>query len=78
MDGVGLAKSLCFPDHSNEYAFMVLVKGVFQTEMEEIVREENKELKDEKVIRDKARNELIKEREKLADLHKGTLPGACF
>ena len=70
MDGVGLAKSLCFPDHSNEYAFMVLVKGVFQTEMEEIVREENKELKDEKVIRDKARNELIKEREKLADLIK--------
>ncbi len=35
MDGVGVAKALCFPDHQEDYAYRVLVKGVLQKEMEE-------------------------------------------
>ena len=34
MDGVGVAKSLCFPEHPNDYAFRVMIKGVHQTEVE--------------------------------------------
>ena len=35
MDGVGVAKALCFPNHPEDYAYRVLVKGVLQKEMEE-------------------------------------------
>ncbi len=35
MDGVGVAKALCFPQHPEDYAYRVLVKGVLQKEMEE-------------------------------------------
>lgn len=34
MDGVGIAKTLCFPDHANEYAFRVMVKGMLQKTVE--------------------------------------------
>ncbi|MGH7494466.1 MAG: glutamate synthase-related protein, partial [bacterium] len=35
MDGVGVAKALCFPQHPDDYAYRVMVKGVLQIEMEE-------------------------------------------
>ncbi|MGD9487744.1 MAG: glutamate synthase-related protein [Calditrichaceae bacterium] len=34
MDGVGVAKSLCFPDHQNEYGYSIMVKGVLQKDIE--------------------------------------------
>ncbi|MBN2008964.1 FAD-binding protein [candidate division KSB1 bacterium] len=38
MDGVGVAKTMCFPDHPDDFAFRVLVKGILQIEMEDIIR----------------------------------------
>ncbi|KAA3614970.1 MAG: FAD-binding protein [Calditrichaeota bacterium] len=38
MDGVGIAKTLCFPDYPNHYAYSIMVKGVFQKEIEENLR----------------------------------------
>lgn len=35
MDGVGIAKTLCFPDHAEEYAYRVMVKGIWQKDVEE-------------------------------------------
>lgn len=35
MDGVGIAKTLCFPDHAGQYAYRVMVKAVWQKEIEE-------------------------------------------
>jgi len=34
MDGVGIAKTLCFADHPDEYAYRVIVKGICQPEIE--------------------------------------------
>lgn len=34
MDGVGIAKTLCFPQHPDEYAYRVMVKGVWQEDIE--------------------------------------------
>ena len=38
MDGVGIAKTLCFPDHPEEYAYSLMVKGVLQKEIEDNLR----------------------------------------
>lgn len=38
MDGVGIAKTLCFPKHPDEYACSILVKGVYQKDIEENLR----------------------------------------
>jgi glutamate synthase domain-containing protein 3 len=38
MDGVGIAKALCFPEHPNDYAYSVMVKGVLQKDMESNLR----------------------------------------
>ncbi len=38
MDGVGIAKTLCFPDHPDAYAYSIMVKGILQTEIEENLR----------------------------------------
>jgi len=38
MDGVGIAKSLCFPEHPDEYAYSVMVKAVQQRDMESNLR----------------------------------------
>jgi glutamate synthase domain-containing protein 2/FAD/FMN-containing dehydrogenase/glutamate synthase domain-containing protein 3/ferredoxin len=35
MDGVGVAKALCFPRHPDDYAYRVMVKGALHKEMEE-------------------------------------------
>jgi len=38
MDGVGIAKSLCFPEHPDEYAYSVMVKAILQKDMESNLR----------------------------------------
>ena len=38
MDGVGIAKTLCFPDHPEEYAYSIMVKGILQKDIEENLR----------------------------------------
>ncbi|MCB0284363.1 MAG: FAD-binding protein, partial [Calditrichaeota bacterium] len=38
MDGVGVAKTLCFPKNPNDYAYSIMVKGVNQQEIEENLR----------------------------------------
>jgi len=35
MDGVGIAKTLCFPEHAEEYAYRILIKGYRQLDIEE-------------------------------------------
>jgi glutamate synthase domain-containing protein 2/FAD/FMN-containing dehydrogenase/ferredoxin/glutamate synthase domain-containing protein 1 len=34
MDGVGIAKTLCFPQHAESYAYRIMVKGAWQTNVE--------------------------------------------
>jgi len=38
MDGVGVAKTLCFKENPDQYAYSIMVKGVFQKEIEENLR----------------------------------------
>lgn len=35
MDGVGIGKTLCYPEHPEDYAFRLMVKGVLQSDIEE-------------------------------------------
>ncbi|HHJ53401.1 MAG TPA: hypothetical protein ENJ89_09425, partial [Caldithrix abyssi] len=70
MDGVGIAKTLCFPEHAEEYAYSILVKGYLQLEVEENLRlqweAENKSFTREELRRESRqltiylRNELMK------------------
>ncbi len=40
MDGVGIAKTLCFPENPDEYAYRIMVKGRLQKDVErEIIQE---------------------------------------
>ncbi|MEE4310989.1 MAG: glutamate synthase-related protein [candidate division KSB1 bacterium] len=70
MDGVGMAKTLCFPDHPNDYAFSVLVKAVDQTEMETRLVEEW-EYKgipfSQEKLRKESRKRIIDQRTRLMD-----------
>ncbi len=55
MDGVGIAKTLCFPDHADEYAYRILVKGVLQKDFEaKLVSSAN--------LKDNARKQTLKYR----------------
>ncbi len=38
MDGVGIAKTLCFPEYPDAYAYSIMVKGVQQREIENNLR----------------------------------------
>jgi len=38
MDGVGIAKTMCFPDHPEEYAYRVMIKNVLQSDIEDNLR----------------------------------------
>ncbi len=58
MDGVGIAKTLCFPERPNEYAYRVLVKGIAQKEIEENPRKKND-------LENNARAQVIKIRTQL-------------
>ncbi len=37
MDGVGVAKTFCFPEYPHHYAYRIMVKGQLQLEMEELL-----------------------------------------
>ncbi|MBD3289015.1 hypothetical protein GF337_09445, partial [candidate division KSB1 bacterium] len=40
MDGVGIAKTMCFPEQPDKYAYRILVKGVLQKDIETQLRQE--------------------------------------
>lgn len=67
MDGVGVGKTLCFPDFPEHYAYRLMVKGILQLEMEENMRNSQKSFASETELRRKARLNLIKFRIKLAE-----------
>ncbi|HQU71292.1 MAG TPA: glutamate synthase-related protein, partial [Calditrichia bacterium] len=68
MDGVGVGKTMCFPDHPHDYAYRVMVKGRLQLEMEaEFLSRNGEELSAEE-LRRKGRTNALKFRYKLAEL----------
>ena len=40
MDGVGMAKTLCFPDHPDENTYRIMVKGTLQIDAENKLAEQ--------------------------------------
>jgi len=66
MDGVGIAKTMCFPDYPDHYAYRIMVKGQLQLEGEEHLRLHNPAIKDDEltVI---ARADLLNYRLKLIE-----------
>ncbi|MGH1365119.1 MAG: glutamate synthase-related protein [Calditrichia bacterium] len=66
MDGVGVGKTLCFPEFPHHYAYRVMVKGKLQLEMEEHLRKNNGTIKSEDAYRKKARKNLLEYRYELA------------
>jgi len=40
MDSVGMAKTLCFPDHPDEYAYRIKVKGTLRIDVEKQLAEQ--------------------------------------
>ena len=66
MDGVGVGKTLCFPELPHHYAYRVMVKGRLQLEMEETLRKGKRAFKSNRDLRRKARSELIRFRCSLA------------
>ncbi len=67
MDGVGVGKTLCFPEHPHHYAYRIMVKGRLQLEMEADIRRRNGKTRNEAEIRAEARTMLLKFRHKLAE-----------
>ena len=63
MDGVGIAKSLCFPSNPDEYAFTVLVKDPLQIETESSFRDTGNG-----TLRKRAREETLRGRENLVNI----------
>ncbi|MFZ5517618.1 MAG: glutamate synthase-related protein [Candidatus Zhuqueibacterota bacterium] len=62
MDGVGIAKTLCFPDHPNEYAYRILVKGRLHRDIEFELRKSQdgkNEAMDENELRTLARERTV-------------------
>ncbi|NUQ40251.1 MAG: FAD-binding protein [Calditrichaceae bacterium] len=67
MDGVGVGKTLCFPDHPHHYAFRVMVKGRLQLEVEEELRQQNGSPVGEGELQREARQKLLEYRYRLAE-----------
>jgi glutamate synthase domain-containing protein 2/FAD/FMN-containing dehydrogenase/ferredoxin/glutamate synthase domain-containing protein 1 len=67
MDGVGVGKTLCFPDHPDHYAYRLMVKGKLQLKMEEEVRQRDGKFNNEREFRHQARQELLEYRYNLAE-----------
>jgi glutamate synthase domain-containing protein 2/FAD/FMN-containing dehydrogenase/ferredoxin/glutamate synthase domain-containing protein 3 len=63
MDGVGIWKGGCYSRHLDHYAVHVLVKGVFQTEVEREYLSRNPEM-DPEEVRQRARQEVLALRRK--------------
>ncbi len=66
MDGVGVGKTLCFPEFPDHYAYRIMVKGKLQLEVEENLRQQSGPM-EEREFRYRARQELLKYRFKLAE-----------
>jgi len=65
MDGVGIAKTLCFPHHAEEYAFRIMVKGVWQKNVElelQALWTDEKRPFSETQLRQEARKQVIERR----------------
>ena len=67
MDGVGVGKTLCFPEYPHHYAYRIMVKGVLQLEMEAELRGGNGSPAGETELRRNARKKVIATRLKLAE-----------
>ncbi|OGB67426.1 MAG: hypothetical protein A2Y94_10370, partial [Caldithrix sp. RBG_13_44_9] len=66
MDGVGIAKTFCFPEHPHHYAYRIMIKGQLQLEKEaslSVKTGENSEGEKRKL----ARQELLEYRFRLSD-----------
>ncbi len=68
MDGVGVGKTLCFPDHPEDYAYRIMVKGWLQLEAEDWLRSRNGRFPDEATLRREARRQVVAYRTGLASL----------
>ncbi|RMG67590.1 MAG: FAD-binding protein, partial [Calditrichaeota bacterium] len=68
MDGVGVGKTLCFPDHPDDYAYRIMVKGWLQLEAEAWLRSRNGRYADQQRLRREARKQVIDYRTRLARL----------
>jgi glutamate synthase domain-containing protein 2/FAD/FMN-containing dehydrogenase/glutamate synthase domain-containing protein 3/ferredoxin/glutamate synthase domain-containing protein 1 len=66
MDGVGMAKTLCFPHYPHHYAYRVMVKGQLQLEVEDRLRSQENGI-NEAELRRQARAELLEYRYALAE-----------
>ncbi len=67
MDGVGVGKTLCFPEFPDHYAFRIMVKGKLQLEVEAELQEERARFDSEKAFRQYARQQLLAYRARLAE-----------
>lgn len=67
MDGVGVGKTLCFPEYPDHYAYRIMVKGKLQLEVEEEIRQRDGKFDNEDEFRRQARQELLQYRHKLTE-----------
>ncbi|RMD96390.1 MAG: hypothetical protein D6814_11495, partial [Calditrichaeota bacterium] len=67
MDGVGVGKTLCFPDHPEDYAYRIMVKGMLQVEIEQRLQSNGNGMADVSIIRRQAREQLLRYRCELAE-----------
>ena len=68
MDSVGIAKTLCFPRHLEEYAYRVMVKGILQKDIETVL-----ELQWQAEDRSYSQKELQKESRRITIRHRTRL-----
>ncbi len=67
MDGVGVGKTLCFPDYPHHYAFRVMVKGRLQVDFEKELRSDEFKAGDEAELRKLSRAKTLEYRYALAE-----------
>ncbi len=77
MDGVGVAKTFCYPDHPSHYAYRIMVKGRLQLEVEEELRNQGVVLTDED-LRQVARMKILEYRLKLIEKIYKVFLEPCF
>lgn len=64
MDGVGIWKGGCYPDHLDHYAINVLVKGTLQPQVEREIQAKDPDLTTKEIQR-RARDKILAERRRL-------------
>jgi len=78
MDGVGVGKTLCFPEYPDHYAYSLMVKGILQTEMEQRLSGDEDCSSDSADLRTRARKELLSYRQNLAETIRQVFLEPCF